>query len=62
MSERNRDEMLKDSFPASEPSVTDAGRPDKRSIDEVPTRTPNSDRHSTETAHHREDENKPKKD
>jgi hypothetical protein len=63
MSDRNRDKALEDTFPASDPpatsSVTGAERPGKpsheRTIEEKPTGTPTSDRHGTETAHHRED-------
>jgi hypothetical protein len=66
MSERKRDKTLEDSFPASDPpansGVTGAERPDKpshnRDIDEIPTGTPTSDRHGTETVHHWEDEHK----
>ncbi len=67
MSERKRDDALKDTFPASDPpassGTTGVGRPDKpsheRNIEERPTGTPTSDRHATETAHHWEDEHKP---
>jgi hypothetical protein len=59
-----RDKALKDSFPASDPpansGITGAETPDKHSGErteaEIPTGHPTSDRHATETAHHREDE------
>ncbi len=65
--ERDHDKTVKDSFPASDPpassGVTGAERPDKpsneRSIEEIPTGLPTSDRHAAETAHHWEDETKP---
>jgi hypothetical protein len=65
--ERRRDEALEHTFPASDPPATSGitgGEPPtdppekpshERSIDEIPTGTPTSDRHATETAHHRED-------
>jgi hypothetical protein len=67
--ERARDKTLEDSFPASDPpansGVTGAERPDKpsdeRDVEEVPTGLPTSDRHGSETAHHWEDEAKPKR-
>ena len=60
-----RDRVLKDSFPASDPpagsSFTGGETPAKpakqgkeRPIEEIPTGTPTSDRHATETAHHHE--------
>lgn len=63
-SDRRRDKALKDSFPASDPpansGVTGAEPPDKPSNErneaEVPTGTPHSDRHGTETVHHWEHE------
>jgi hypothetical protein len=66
MSERTHDKTLEDTFPASDPpansGITGAEHPSKpshkRHIDERPTGTPTSDRHATETAHHREDEHK----
>jgi hypothetical protein len=65
--EREHDKTLKDSFPASDPpansGITGAEKPDtpthERPIEERPTGTPNSDRHATETAHHREHEKPP---
>jgi hypothetical protein len=62
--DRRRDKTLEDSFPASDPpansGITGAGTPDKpsneRQKDEIPTGTPTSDRHATETAHHNEAE------
>jgi hypothetical protein len=65
--ERNRDQALEDSFPASDPpahsGITGAEKPDKpphkRDVEERPTGTPTSDRHATETAHQREHEEKP---
>ena len=70
MSDKARDKTLEDSFPASDPpansGVTGAERPskpsDQRDIEEMPTGTPTSDRHATETAHHWEDEHKPSAD
>lgn len=64
--DRRQDQVVEDSFPASDPpansGVTGAGRPNKppheRSDHERPTGSPTSDRHATETAHHWEDENK----
>lgn len=58
-----RDKVLKDSFPASDPPASSgitggenaASTSDRRKVDEIPTGTPTSDRHATETAHHRED-------
>ena len=66
-SERDRDKVLEDSFPASDPpgasGITGVGKPDRpsreRGMDERPTGTPNSDRHATETAHQWEYEEKP---
>jgi hypothetical protein len=66
-SERDHDETLKDSFPASDPpahsGITGGEPPEKppeeRIIEERPTGTPTSDRHATETAHQSEDEEKP---
>ena len=63
-----RDKALKDTFPASDPpassEITGGERPAKtthrRPVDEIPTGTPTSDRHATETAHHREDDPIPK--
>ena len=62
-SERTHDKTLEDSFPASDApansGITGAGtEPDKPSgtTDDLPTGTPTSDRHATETAHHSEDE------
>jgi hypothetical protein len=65
--EREHDQTLKDSFPASDPpansGITGAeksGKPThKRPIEERPTGTPNSDRHATETAHQWEHEGTP---
>jgi hypothetical protein len=58
MSESKQDETLKESFPASDApansGTTGAGQ--KRNVEEIPTGTPTSDRHATETAHHSEDE------
>jgi hypothetical protein len=55
----NQDKILKDSFPASDPSANSgtagAGKPDKppqRDADQMPTGAPTSDRFETETAHH----------
>lgn len=58
-----------DSFPASDPpsysGVTGDGHPGRkraapeREADAKPTGTPNSDRHATETAHQREDQERP---
>jgi len=62
------DRASKDSFPASDPpsrsGITGAGRPAKRpsrdrDADAKPTGTPTSDRHATETAHQREDQEAP---
>ena len=58
-----RDKALKDTFPASDPpassGITGAEKPGtspkRRRVDEIPTGTPTSDRHATETAHHRAD-------
>lgn len=66
--ERSHDKTLEESFPASDPpassGITGAEPPakpsDKRSVDEIPTGTPTSDRHAMETAHQWEDEIKPK--
>lgn len=66
-SERDRDQALKDTFPASDPpansGVTGAEPPNKPSSErneaEVPTGTPTSDRHATETAHQWEHQKKP---
>jgi hypothetical protein len=63
-SERDQDESLKDSFPASDPpansGITGTGKPEapsnERTIDEQPTGMPTSDRHGTETAHQWENE------
>ncbi len=60
----DRDDALKDSFPASDAparsGVTGIGRPDQpphqRPAEPIPTGTPTSDRHGTETAHHPENE------
>ena len=65
-SARDHDKTLEDSFPASDPpatsGITGAEQPEKppqeQSIDEIPTGRPTSDRHATETAHQREDEEK----
>jgi hypothetical protein len=62
--DQRHDKTLKDSFPASDPpaksGVTGSETPDKPSDDrndaEIPTGTPNSDRHAAETAHHWEPE------
>jgi hypothetical protein len=67
-SDHKRDEVLKDSFPASDPpansGIAGAGTTDepshKREVEERPTGTPTSDRHATETAHQREDEAAPR--
>jgi hypothetical protein len=61
--DRNRDEALKETFPASDAPASGgitgpegAAKPShKRPIEERPTGTPNSDRHAAETAHHPED-------
>ncbi len=62
--ERKLDEALEQTFPASDPpaasGITGGELPTnppakpshERSIDEIPTGTPTSDRHATETAHH----------
>jgi hypothetical protein len=63
-SERDHDKTLKDSFPASDPpahsGITGAEPPDKapeeRTVDELPTGLPDSDRHAAETAHQWEHE------
>ncbi|HEX5325856.1 MAG TPA: hypothetical protein VFW75_04235 [Acetobacteraceae bacterium] len=72
--ERQLDDTIEDSFPASDPpahsGVTGTGHPGDRRIrqpqppsqrgDEArPAGTPNADRHATETAHQREDEELP---
>lgn len=65
----NQDQTNKDSFPASDPpshsGITGLGRPGKashkRPDDAIPTGTPTSDRHATETAHQRENEISPGK-
>ncbi len=64
----DHDKTPQDHVPASDPpdasSATGAERPnkpsDQRSVEEIPTGLPNSDRHATETAHHWEDETQPK--
>lgn len=57
-----------DSFPASDPpsssGITGAGHPakkpaDRRETASKPTGSPTSDRHATETAHQREDQERP---
>jgi hypothetical protein len=66
-----QDQNLKDSFPASDPPANSgitgaepAGAeppkkpPEDRTIEEVPTGLPTSDRHATETAHQWEHETK----
>ena len=66
--ERDRDKALEDTFPASDPpassGVTGADPPNKpsdaRNKAEIPTGSPTSDRHATETAHQWEHEEKPK--
>ncbi len=66
-SEQTHDDTLKETFPASDPpansGITGAEVDDKpahdRGIEEIPTGTPTSDRHATETAHHDEHEVKP---
>ena len=66
-SDRERDNALEDTFPASDApassGITGAGKssekPASGAVTEEPTGTPTSDRHSTETAHHDEDEVKP---
>jgi hypothetical protein len=60
--EREQDKALEDSFPASDPPANSgvtgpeaADRSgDQRPAEEIPTGTPTSDRHATETAHHQE--------
>lgn len=68
--DRKIDEVLKESFPASDPpassGITGPGaRPERpshdRSDDERPKGTPTHDRHATETAHQWEDEKRPGK-
>ena len=68
--DRQQDQTVEDSFPASDPpahtGITGPGRkddkaaerrpPHERNDDERPTGTPTSDRHATETAHVREHE------
>jgi hypothetical protein len=62
--DKAQDRAVKDSFPASDPpanSGVTGSEPSpapahKRPIETQPTGTPNSDRHATETAHHRENE------
>ena len=67
----DRDQTLKDTFPASDPPAnsgitgaekTGSETTDKpsheRAMDERPTGTPTSDRHATETAHQWENEEK----
>jgi hypothetical protein len=57
------DKALEDTFPASDPpansGITGTEKPAKptqrRPSGEIPTGTPTSDRHATETAHHPED-------
>nr|WP_294519381.1 hypothetical protein [uncultured Rhodopila sp.] len=66
-SDRDQDETLKDTFPASDPpansGVTGAEPPNtpphERTIEESPTGLPTSDRHGAETAHQWEHEEKP---
>jgi hypothetical protein len=66
-SDRAHDRTLEESFPASDPpansGITGAeapeGRSQRRDTHEKPTGTPTSDRHATETAHHRANETKP---
>lgn len=66
-SERVRDKSLEDSFPASDPPANSgttgaevpAKPPNERDIEEIPTGTPNADRHGAETAHQWENETKP---
>jgi hypothetical protein len=61
--DRKLDKTVEDTFPASDPpansGVTGAGQPERpsqtRGTEEQPTGRPTSDRHATETAHHRED-------
>jgi len=63
------DRASEDSFPASDPpsysGITGDGHPAKRpnprdrDADAKPTGTPTSDRHATETAHQREDQEAP---
>jgi hypothetical protein len=64
---QSHDKTLEDSFPASDPpsnsGITGAETTDKppaeRGVEEAPTGTPNSDRHATETAYQRENDDKP---
>ncbi len=64
---QSHDKTLEDSIPASDPpantGITGAEPIDKppaeQGIEEVPTGTPTSDRHATETAHQQENEEKP---
>ncbi len=65
--DRDHDKTLEDSFPASDPpahsGITGSEESKKpsheREIEEQPTGLPTSDRHATETAHHREHEKNP---
>jgi hypothetical protein len=64
---KNKDKVDRasaDSFPASDPpsysGITGAGNPEnKRARQAKPTGSPTSDRHATETAQQREDQERP---
>ena len=55
--EREQDKTLEDTFPASDApanSGVTGAEPPEPNTDAIPTGTPTSDRHGTETAHHAE--------